>query len=91
MGGKQILVADLLQQYVAHLASFCISGNTFDTIVFKFGMLGWPVTKYVLTHKSWVAVGKLCTCARAPPSPISVSQDPINQFMLKFDVWLETQ
>ena len=25
-------------------------------------------------------VGHLCTCARAPPPPISVSQDPIEQF-----------
>ena len=36
-------------------------------------------------------VGKPLHVRTCTPLPISVSQDPINQFLLKFDVWLETQ
>ena len=57
---------------------FCISGTVWP-IVFKFGMwVGGSLS--TCFPQVMDGVEHHCTCARAPHPPISVSQDPIDQF-----------
>ena len=71
----------------AHRAS--VSQERFDRLCSNL-VCGLGVTKYVLsTSHGWGGASlHVRTCT---PPPISVAQDPIDEVVLKFDVWLETQ